>query len=385
MNVKMDLFTLEDFEKLSGIKGDNCISIYTPTHQSGMEVNEGTDKLTFKNEVVKLKEQLIAEEKNPDILKPLYDLLEDDIFWKDQFNGLAIFLHESSLWKFRTPVPFSLFSMSGEFFMLSPLATLLSDNGFYYLLSLSRNGVRLFKNTKFTIDEINIKEIVPGDMEEVMSVYEFGKLTQGRKNYDQYHSTHFYTHGTGADADKYIEEYFRQVDKGLEKVIKKDGAPLVLAGTDYLLPLYRKANTYKNLVEEGIPGNPDRLTEKEIHEKSLSVMKNILENPKKKSIERYRALAGTGKASYDLKTIVQASAQGRIESLFITKDQHIWGKFDEKNNLVEEHRQREPGDICLLNFAVTNTIVNSGKVYNFFTEQAPEENTGAAAFAVFRY
>jgi hypothetical protein len=382
------LFTVEDFEKLSGIKGADCVSIYIPTHQSGREVNEDVDKLTFKSEVLKLREELIGEQKDPAILQPLFDLIEDELFWKEQFNGLAVFLYKGSVWKFRTPVSFNLFSMSGEFFMLSPLAALLSDNGFYYVVAISQNSVRLFKNTKFTIEEINIREIVPNNMEEVMSVYEFGKVMQGKKNYDQSNSghIHFFGHGNADNnADKYLFEYFRQIDQGLEKIIKKDGAPLIVIGTDYLLPLYKEANTYKNFVEEGIPGNPDRLSEKEIHEKSLAVMKDILEKPKKKSFEKFRALAGTGKTSSDLKVIVQAAAQGRVESLFLTKDQHIWGNFDEKNNIVEEHSERRPGDICLINYAITHTINNSGDVYNFSSEQAPEGNTGVAAFAVLRY
>jgi hypothetical protein len=388
MNLKMDLFTVEDFEKLSRVKGADCVSIYIPTHESGIEVNEGLDKLAFKNEVAKLKELFISGKKDPATLQPLFDLVEDDAFWKEQFNGLAVFLYQGYVWKFRTPISFNLFSMSAEFFMLSPLAPLLSDNGFYYVLALSRNGVRLFKSTKFTIEEINIKEIVPENMGEVMSAYVIGKEVQGKKNYDQSNSghIHFYGHGNADNNDdKYLFEYFRQIDKGLEKILKKDGAPLILTGTDYLLPIYQNANTYKNFVDKGIPGNPDRLSEKEIHEKSLSIMKDILERPKRKSFEKFRALAGTGKTSNDLKVIVQAAAQGRIESLFLTKDQHIWAKFDEKNNVIEVHSERRQGDICLLNYAITNTIEDNGDVYNFKSEQAPEENAAIAAFAVFRY
>jgi hypothetical protein len=386
MNVKMDLFTLEDFEKLSEVKGNNCISIYIPTHESGLDVNEDIDKLTFKNEIVSLKEQFLAEEKDSGILQPLYGLIEDEKLWKEQLNGLAVFLHKGLIGKFRTPVSFKKFSMSAGFFMLSPLAPLLSENGFYFVLAFSRNDVRLFKNSKFTIDEINIKNIVPGNLEEVIAPYEFEKLSQGRKNYDQFHSTHFFTHGNAAkNADEYVIEYFREIDKGLEKIVRKDGSPLVLAGTDYLLPLYRKANTYKNLVEEGVPGNPDRLSEKEIHNKSLLIMKEILDMPKKKSFDKYKALAGTGKTSDDLKVIVQASSQGRVESLFVKRDEHIWGKINEKDSIVEEHLQREPGDICLINFAVINSITNSGNVFSISSEQFSDEKRNKKAFGVFRY
>jgi len=46
--------------------------------------------------------------------------------------------------------------------------------------------------------------------------------------------------------------------------IKK--APLVLAGVEYLFPIYQEANTYPDLVEEGITGNPENLKPEELHD-----------------------------------------------------------------------------------------------------------------------
>ena len=67
-------------------------------------------------------------------------------------------------------------------------------------------------------------------------------------------------HGQGGakeNAKDDILEYFRQIDQGLHPVLRDERAPLVLAGVDYLHPIYRQANTYPHLLDQGLTGNCD--------------------------------------------------------------------------------------------------------------------------------
>jgi hypothetical protein len=45
----MELIPKEEFTELINYQGSNCISIYIPTHRSGVEVNEKQDAIIFKN------------------------------------------------------------------------------------------------------------------------------------------------------------------------------------------------------------------------------------------------------------------------------------------------------------------------------------------------
>ncbi|QJD94859.1 hypothetical protein HH214_02675 [Mucilaginibacter robiniae] len=45
----MDLISKEEFAELINYHGENCISIYIPTHRAGVEVNEKQDAIVFKN------------------------------------------------------------------------------------------------------------------------------------------------------------------------------------------------------------------------------------------------------------------------------------------------------------------------------------------------
>ena len=64
------------------------------------------------------------------------------------------------------------------------------------------------------------------------------------------------TGGVTDDTKENLLKYFRLIDRGLHDLFEDERAPLVLAGVEYLFPIYREANTYPRLIEEGIPGNP---------------------------------------------------------------------------------------------------------------------------------
>jgi hypothetical protein len=71
-------------------------------------------------------------------------------------------------------------------------------------------------------------------------------------------------HGEGlgvVDLKDDLLYYFQQVDRGLHDFLRTEHVPLVLASVAHLWPIYRQANTYPHLIEQGIPGNPDQLTE----------------------------------------------------------------------------------------------------------------------------
>jgi hypothetical protein len=64
-------------------------------------------------------------------------------------------------------------------------------------------------------------------------------------------------HGVGIDDATHepndaILRYFHQVDTGLRAFLRDEHAPLVLAGVEYLLPIYRRANTYPYMLEGGV-------------------------------------------------------------------------------------------------------------------------------------
>ena len=76
-------------------------------------------------------------------------------------------------------------------------------------------------------------------------------------------------HGQGAIADKAtykadVRGYVNIVCKRLERYLDGQTAPLVVAAVEYEQSFYRQVNSYHNLLEEGIAGNPEGLDDKDI-------------------------------------------------------------------------------------------------------------------------
>ena len=196
----------------------------------------------------------------------------------------------------------------------------------------------------------------------------------------------FHGHGVASadDPKDYILRYFHRVDEGLRDLLRDEQAPLVLAGVDYLHPIYKEANSYPYLLDEGITGNPEELRAEELHEQAWAIVQPLFLAAHKKAAAQYRQLAGAGseQASNDLKEVVPAAYHGRVETLFVAVGPQRWGTFDLDTSEVYLHQEAEPSDEDLLDLAAVQTLSNSGTVYAVEPEKVPDE---APLAAVFRY
>ncbi len=193
----------------------------------------------------------------------------------------------------------------------------------------------------------------------------------------------FHGHGAGNDEQKdNILRYFRQVDKGLQELLKHQQGPLVLAGVEYLFAIYKEANSYPYLMDEGVTGNPDELKAEELHPLAWKIVQPYFETAQTAAIERYQELIGTGQTNNNIKEIVPTAYYKLIDTLFVAVGVQQWGNFTKDENQVELHQQQEIGDEDLMDFAAIHTLLNGGTVYAVEPEAVPD-NTPLAA--VFRY
>jgi hypothetical protein len=171
----------------------------------------------------------------------------------------------------------------------------------------------------------------------------------------------------------------------LHDLLKNKRIPLVLAGVDYILPLYKEANTYPNLMDEGILGNPELLSAKELQARAWAIVRPYFHKTREEAMARYRQLAGTGQASNDLREILLSAYYGRVEVLFVAKDLQRWGTCDPDTRAVRLHASAEPGDEDLLDLAAIQTLLHRGVVYTVDPEKVPDDQTHEPIAAVFRY
>jgi hypothetical protein len=167
-----------------------------------------------------------------------------------------------------------------------------------------------------------------------------------------------------------------------QQILAEETAPLVLAGVDYLLPIYREVTSYPHLLDAVITGNPEELSEAELHEAAWPLVEPRFADAERVAVDRYRQLAGAGQVSSDLDEILSAAHHGRVDTLFVALNRQRWGQFDTATQRSRIHAQPEPEDQDLLDLAAVQTLLQSGVVYAVEPEQMP---AAADIAAICRY
>ncbi|MBK5099412.1 MAG: hypothetical protein JJE15_00190 [Desulfobacteraceae bacterium] len=383
----MDILRRDDIEKLMGSWEGPCVSVFMPAHRGAAESQQ--DQIRFKNLLREAEESLLQSgPRRPqvnDLLEPAQKLLNDAAFWKQQIEGLSLFLCQDMFRYFRFTHRFKELVVVADRFHIKPLLPLLSGDKQFYVLALSQNQVRLFQGSRYSVAEIDL-EGVPDSLAEALGYDDREKQLQlhtGSPGADGGRGAIFCAHGEGTDnAKDRILLYFRRIDKGLQHLLRGEKGPLVLAGVEYLFPIYREANTYPHLLDDGVTGNPEGLSAEELYERAWNIVRPYFEKVQKDALEQYKRFAGTGKASGNLKEVVRAACYGRVEALFVAVGVQQWGTFDPDKNVVQLHQEAQPGNADLLDLSATQTFLQGGSVYLVEPDQVPDE---ALVAAVFRY
>lgn len=383
----MDLLSKEELKRLIQKKDTPCISIYMPTYPTSPGAKQ--NPIRFKNLIREAEERLkmsgLRGSEAGRLLKPAKMLLKDGIFWQHQGNGLATFISSEFFHHYCLPVTFKELLVVTDRFHIKPLLHFFSNDGRFFILALSQNEVRLFHATRHIINEIQLKGI-PGSLAEALQYddperqLQFHTRTPGTSGE---RAAIFHGHGIGIDdAKDNILRYFYQIDHGLHDLLKEEQAPVVLAGVEYLFPIYKEANAFLNLMEDGITGNPEGLRPEELHRQAWEIVKPYFLKAQEKAIEQYRQFSGSERISQDLKEIVQAAHDGRIDLLFVAVGIQKWGTFDPDRLTIRLHQEAEPGDEDLLDLAAIHTLLNGGTVFAVEPEKVPDQ---APLAGLFRY
>lgn len=387
----MNLLSTEELKTLVGEAQGICVSLYMPTVRLGSETQQ--NPIRFKNLIRQAEEQLVAQGMRHtdalELLQPAMDL-DDEDFWQHQSDGLAIFIANRVFHYYCLPTHFNELVIVSDRFHLKPLMPLLTGDGRFYLLTLSKDEVKFFEGNRYSIRELEV-EGMPKSMDEALQYDTPDKEIQNRiatsrggtnNSFQQPGSFHGQGSPINDDFKQDLLQFFHLLDASLHETLRSQKAPLVLAGVEYHFPLYQEANTYPHLVEAGISGNQKIAQPDELHAAAWQIVEPLFQQARQQAAEHYRELIGTERISQDLKETVPAAYYGRVEQLFVAVGVQQWGKFDPEANQIQMHSDAQPGDEDLLDSAAIQTLLNGGTVYAVEPDQIPAE---APVAAVFRY
>lgn len=376
----------KQFNTLAKQEGSNLLSIYIPTYRAN---HSQEDQIRYKNALKSAHQQLVDAgmkgQEADQYLRSANELLEQERFWSYLSDGLAVFVGPDDFFHYEIlPVTFDTFVFVGSYFHLSPMLPVLGGSSRFFLLALSQNEVRFFEGDRYSITPVKVDDLLPTDgIEEAFVLSDSPDALQHHSSGKDGSGNSIY-HGQGAGQDdkkKDIEAYFREVNKGLMKMLYDEKPPMIVACVDYLMPIYSSVNEYNHLFSENVSGNPEQVNPALLHEKAWSIVSHHFEQQQAEDLQRFQQAMADDQASAAPQQIVPAAAYEKVEALFLKKGAHLMGQFDYDNNKITLTKDNVYRD--LLDLAAVQTHLNGGRVYWLDTEDMPVPT--ADANAIYRF
>ncbi len=369
------------------MKGQHQVSIYSPTSRDSSDGYQA-DKIHFKNQLKEAVNQLtkqygMNEQEAKEYLKPGYDLLDNQPFWRESSDALAFFHSTAGTRIKKLPIELDQPTAHvGNEFMLRPLLPLLNTDGRFYILNLNLNAVRLYEATPNTISEVVLNDDVPTTIADYTKFLEHQEHTGSRSIQGGGGGIH-YGQGDGNDSEKEeIQQYFYELSKAVDDIIQCDPLPTVLAGVEYLIPMYRKASHYPKYEEGYVRGSFSENDVETLHNAAFDIMEPTFDVDRMEAFDRFAQLQDGDWASSDAKKVILAALTGQVDTLFVEDDATLWGVYNEQEYKIQLHPESTPKSKDLLTEAAIQTLLKKGKVFTCEADEMPVE--GAKVAAVFR-
>jgi hypothetical protein len=374
------MFSRSDLDELVAIDARPAVSIYLPTHVAGREIRQ--DPIRLKNLLSSAAERLSAIWRKPEVeefLGPAEALVGDEEFWRHQQQGLAVFLARGFNRIHKLPITVPEETLLGEHFHIKPLLPLLEDAGSFWLLTISAKHTRLYHGSRWEFAEDKGIDLPQG----------VGKI----RTMTDYEETHYGSpvgrrgglakaQSFGDDPDQIrkdeLLEFLHRIVPPVDPLIKRSPAPVIIAADPEIGGHFREIAGWKEIEPHGISENPDALPEDELHRRAYALVEPKLAETRAAAVDRLNALLAAGKATTKPEEIVKAARYARIDTLFLTGDDHLWGWFDEAEDRVVAHGSAADGDLDLLDFAALMTLRQGGSVTFVAREALPPPGLAAA-------
>ncbi len=365
--------------------GGPCLTLVTPPHRPG---DPSQPAVLPKTDLEEATAQLAARKVSADtiaqLLRPLRELIADEGA-RGTDSVRILFRSRDNLREVELPMdgPMIRMCIAGDCYFLRPMISALSVPDHLYVLEITKKDAALMscggsgllrcelpKGTPHTIDDVTGFD--PPD-HDLMNRSAAGP-SSGAMAGVQF--------GTGSEREKahaHLHDFYRAVDRGLNELVGSNPAPVILAGVDEDIALYRAASTYPVLLRQSIPTIPaghKHASAADIWRRARHIARFDSQERAAASLSASAERLAPARFSTDLDVILQAAAQGRIIDLYLDENGRRMGDFDGK---VFGGRNNWRGEE-LLNVAAVETLRHGGHVYSLPTHLMTNRAFAAAAF-----
>ena len=305
MVLHTDIPTRTEIEHLLTATSPHSVSIYLPTHRLTHETAQ--DRLVLRDLTRQAVEQLHTGGASGDEIAEIEEHLmhlvdEDDEFWAEQADSLAIFASPDRFETHRLPNHLKAVVEVSDRFHVKPLLRAVTFPHAAWILAVSHGSVRLLElGPSGPPVEIQI-EGLPKDAWESSG----NKVHKARET-----------------------AYARRVDQALRPVLSGSSLPLILAASQPMAARYRAANTYPHLVAEREHGSPESTSDAELAEAARAILDDVYADQLAALAVSFDDRRSQGRAAFDVADIARLATLGAVDTVLVDIDASVPGSIDE--------------------------------------------------------
>lgn len=354
------------------------ITITLPTHKKGEEVQQ--DPIRFKNLLTeterRLKEQGVKQEEIESLLKQPRLLLDDLYFWNHADDGMAVYINPSVYRLYKLPYTLPDQVYINRHFLITPILPMISLEGSWNVLALDLKNLRMLWCTR-----TDVRDDTPKDL--LRNIQDF--VEEKPRAHLKYHTRaesdpYYFGHGASEEHKSLtVEKYLRGVEKSVTRQMKESGDPLIIAGSEDNLSIYRSINKYPRLLDTAIQRNPGDMSDRELRDAGWKVIQEWFLKEMYEAISQFDE-ENTERTSNNLTRIIESTVMGKTDTLLIARNESNWGVYDEEAHTVHYRYEQNGQSDELLNWAALKVWERGGKVFVLPKEEMPYNSTVAALF-----
>ena len=146
-------------------------------------------------------------------------------------------------------------------FQIRPLLSVVSREQKFYVLALSQGHTSLLIYPYQSRQELQLRRSAPQSLQIWMNAREPDQVLDNRSagvlSVGKMKGVLFGTNTDRERHEEYLRHFFKEIDKGVHHILLGETAPLILAGVEEEVALYRHVNSYPRLIEQAVLGSPD--------------------------------------------------------------------------------------------------------------------------------
>jgi hypothetical protein len=377
----MDLLTPKDLKNLTTEHNDFCISITMPSPNTVTAdiLNKTTFMDLLKKAESKLRETKLSREEIAKRLKSGYDFVENDTIWHDGFNGLAVYIYNDNLTFYKLPFSIKERIEISHYYYLVDLVTGFFQNPNYNILIVDEGGVEIFIANRFSINQIEIEEPYSSESDYYNQRFineeeQFYHVENRGGRNSKHEGVMMHGHGNAKDDRKIrAKRYFQTIEPIITKYLQTQSLPLVIAGHDYLVSIYKDVTKYHPILATHITLNPGPLDKNDLHTKANAIIDEDQKEAYKVSKNDYCNKISTELTTVWPEEIIKAGTTGKIDTLFYNKNLELFGFTEETENKMHVVVTNNDMDEDLTNLAILLALQNDSNIFPLSEKDMPQK------------